>query len=187
MLKNRNLLKQFVFTLFFIFLVIPSFADTYQTKITKITDGDTVWIQVNHKYIKLRLLGIDTPEEYPSRKMSKDMRMCHTSYKNMRYLGLLATKHAETMLYKGENVIIKTFGKGYYHRTLAYIILPDGTNYNEREVADGYACVYKYRGHKSRELPLKEYRKLLRLMDQAKRNKRGLWRQYSEIMECLCK
>ena len=174
-----------VITLIFAFSV-TSFAGTYQATITKITDGDTVWVKMHGKRVKLRLLGIDTPEEYPSRKMDKDIEMCHTTFKQMRKLGLLATKHAKTMLYKGEKVTVVTKGKGYYGRTLAFIILPDGTNYNEKEVADGYACVYKWHGHKSRELSWGEFEKLERLMEEAKAERKGLWGEYKGIMECLC-
>ena len=168
------------------FSSFTSFADTYQAVILKISDGDTVWVKVHGKRVKLRLLGIDTPEEYPSRKMDKDIEMCHTTFKQMRKLGLLATKHAKTMLYKGERVTVVTKGKGYYGRTLAFIILPDGTNYNEKEVVDGYACVYKWHGHKSRELSEGEFKKLERLMEEAERKGKGLWGEYREIMECLC-
>ena len=179
--------KRLLATVFlFIFVTSTAFAATYKATILKITDGDTVWVKKHNKKIKLRLLGIDTPEEYYSKKMLKDVRMCHTKYKKMRKLGLLATKHAKTMLYKGEKVTVQTNGKGYYGRTLAFIILPDGTNYNEREVADGYACVYKYRGHKSRELSEEEFKELERLMEEAKEEKRGLWGTDREVMECLC-
>ena len=99
---------------------------SHQTVVIKITDGDTVWVAMHGKRVKLRLLGIDTPEEYPSRKMDKDIEGCHTTYKQMRKLGLLATKHAKTMLYKGERVTVVTKGKGYYGRTLVFIILPEG-------------------------------------------------------------
>ena len=172
--------------LFFIVMASTSFAGVYQATILKISDGDTVWVKMHHKRVKLRLLGIDTPEEYYSKKILKDMRICHTSYDQMRKLGLLATKHAKTMLYKGEKVTVVTKGKGYYGRTLAFVILPNGTNYNEKEVADGYACVYKYKGHKSRELSEKEFEKLERLMEEAEKEKKGLWGEYKGIMECLC-
>ena len=172
--------------LFFIVMASTSFAGVYQATILKISDGDTVWVKMHHKRVKLRLLGIDTPEEYYSKKMLKDMRICHTKYKKMRKLGLLATKHARTMLYKGEKVTVQTNGKGYYGRTLAFIILSNRTNYNEKEVADGYACVYKWHGHKSRELSEEEFKKLERLMEEAKEEKKGLWKTDKEVMECLC-
>ena len=181
------MIKRLLIGLFlFVFISTTSFSATYQATITKITDGDTVWVKMHGKRVKLRLLGIDTPEEYPSKKMDKDIEMCHTTYKQMRKLGLLATKHAKTMLYKGEKVTVVTKGRGYYGRTLAFIILPDGTNYNEKEVADGYACVYKWHGHKSRELSWGEFEKLERLMEEAEKEGKGLWGEYRGIMECLC-
>ncbi len=175
-----------VITFLFVFVSTVSFSATYQAVVLKISDGDTIWVKMHGKRVKLRLLGIDTPEEYPSRKMDKDIEMCHTTFKQMRRLGLLATKHAKTMLYKGEKVTVITKGKGYYGRTLAFIILPNGTNYNEKEVADGYACVYKYKGHKSRKLSEKEFEKLERLTEEAKVERKGLWGENREIMECLC-
>ncbi len=180
-------MKKIIATVFlFIFISSMAFAATYQAVILKVSDGDTVWVKMHHKRVKLRLLGIDTPEEYYSKKMLKDVRMCHTKYKKMRRLGLLATKHTRTMLYKGEHVTVRTNGKGYYGRTLAFVILPNGTNYNEQEVADGYACVYKYKGHKSRELSEEEFEKLDRLMEEAKERQRGLWGSDPQVMMCLC-
>ncbi len=188
--KSFRVMKKFILFVNSLFLLLifslPVYADTFSATVTKITDGDTIWVIAHGKKIKLRLLGIDTPEEYPSRKMSRDIRRCHTSYEKMKRLGLLATKHAKTMLWVGEKVTVETFGKGYYHRTLAFVILPDGTNYNEKEVADGYACVYKYHGHKSREISWSEFSKLERLMEKAKKEKKGLWGKYYKIMDCLC-
>jgi len=162
-----------------------AFAATYHATITKITDGDTVWVRMHGSRVKLRLLGIDTPEEYYSKKMLKDVRMCDTSYNQMKPLGLSATRHTRTMLHRGQSVTIKTFGRGYYGRTLAYVILSDGMNYNEQEVADGYAVVYKYHGRKSREISQNEFDKLNGLMNQAKSKHKGLWGSDPQIMDCL--
>lgn len=193
---RRIVVKRLLISIFLsIFMSTVSFSATYQAVILKVSDGDTVWVKIyralpegmmHGRRVKLRLLGIDTPEEYPSRKMDKDIEMCHTTFKQMRKLGLLATKHAKTMLYKGERVTVVTKGRGYYGRTLVFIILPDGTNYNEKEVADGYACVYKWHGRKSRELSEEEFEKLERLMERAQEEGKGLWGEYRGIMECLC-
>ena len=181
-------MKKVLLSLLVLFLsAYPALAATYPAVITKITDGDTVWVRTGYKRIKLRLLGIDTPEEYYSKKMVKDVRMCGTSYNQMKQLGLAATRHARTMLHGGQRVSIKTFGRGYYGRTLAFVILPSGVNYNEKEVADGYACVYKYHGHKSREISEVEFDKLNRLMDQARADHKGLWGSNPQVMDCLCK
>ena len=169
-----------------VFLTIPTLAATFQATILKVSDGDTVWVKHDGKRLKLRLLGIDTPEEYPSKKMSRDIRKCHTTYRKMRLLGLLATKHGKGLLPVGETVTVKTAGKGYYGRTLAWVILPDGTNYNEKMVADGYACLYKWHGRKPRDVNWQEWKKLNRLLQRAEKERKGLWREYRELMECLC-
>jgi len=54
------------------------------------------------------------------------------------------------------------------------------------DVADGYACVYKWHGHKSKEVSDKEFEKLERLMEKAKRDEKGLWNSNLQVMECLC-
>ena len=118
----------------------------YRVEIDHVVDGDTVWIKKSAKKIKLRLLGIDTPEKYTSRKLYRDSRMCRVKQKKMQWLGKLASKHAKKLLRPGQKVTVKIYGKGFYGRKLAVIILPDGTNFNEKMVEDGYSCVYRYKG-----------------------------------------
>ena len=192
----RNMLGLHYLLIFILTLAFSSttFAKSYETHlnktypavITKITDGDTVWVRMQGKRVKLRLLGIDTPEKYSSRKLYRDARKCGVTVGAMKRLGRLATYHAEKYLYKGQRVRVATFGKGYYRRTLAYIILPNGKNFNELMVADGYACVYTYHGHKSRQISQAEFNKLLQLMFRAKKDRRGLWGESYKVMDCLC-
>ncbi len=186
MINIKRSIFLFLSILLFLSLATVSFASQHRAILTKITDGDTVWVRMDGNQVKLRLLGIDTPEEWPSGKMNKDVKACNTTFKTMRGLGLAATQHAKTMLFKGENITVETFGKGYYGRTLAFIILANKVNYNEQEITDGYACVYKYHGHKSSELTQIEFNKLNKLMNQAKMQKRGLWGSNYSIMVCLC-
>ena len=145
---KSNFISKFILTLSTIILSCPAFsalapalASGDPAVITKITDGDTVWVRTGSRRIKLRLLGIDTPEEYYSKKMLKDVRICGTTYNQMKQLGLAATKHAKTMLHRGKNVSIETFGRGYYGRTLAYVILPDGSNYIQRARGGKRICL----------------------------------------------
>ena len=60
-----------IIILFTIFLFcLPSLvsAGQYKATIMKITDGDTVWVKNQGKRVKLRLIGIDTPEEYKAKR-----------------------------------------------------------------------------------------------------------------------
>jgi len=169
------------------FINYAAFAEkTFPAIVDHVVDGDTVWIKKNGKKIKLRLLGIDTPEKYPGRKLYRDSRMCRVKQRQMKWLGKLASRHAKELLTPGQKVTVKVYGKGFYGRKLAVIILPDGTNFNEKMVKDGYSCVYRYRGHKSSELPQEEWEKLNALLNQARNERRGLWEKYYNIMQCLC-
>jgi len=129
---------------------------TYQAVVLKVSDGDTVWVRIDHKEVKLRLLGIDTPEKFESKKLYREASECGVSAKYMKSLGKMATSHAREYLHEGDQVKVIIYGHGYYGRALAFIILSNGTNYNEQMGVDGYACVYKYRGRKSKELPWEE-------------------------------
>ncbi len=45
---------------FFVFLSIPTFADTLTGKVVEITDGDTLYVlDANYQQHKIRLAGID--------------------------------------------------------------------------------------------------------------------------------
>ena len=80
----------------------------------------------------------------------------------------------------------KRCSPGENGRVLGIIFLPDGTNVNERMAGDGFACVYRYHGGKSPELPMEEWIRLNELMKRAKRERRGLWGEAYKVMECLC-
>jgi len=58
---------------------------------------------------------------------------------NGKAFGLLA-KHAASKLVFGKEVTLQTHGKDKYGRTLADVLLPDGTNVNHTLVKDGWCC-----------------------------------------------
>jgi len=179
--------KVFLTILFCILTSLASARDkVFNATIDRIVDGDTVWVKHAGQKTKLRLLGIDTPEKNYSRKMYRDCRSCNVKQKQMQYLGRLASRHARLYLKKGQKVKVEIYGRGFYGRKLAIIYLPGGQDFNALMVRDGYACVYKYRGHKSRELPEDEWEKLNLLLERAKTERRGLWKEFYDIMDCLC-
>ena len=186
-LKHYHQQRLFLFFLAFFLFSCPVYAQpSYQATVLKITDGDTVWVAINGHRVKLRLLGIDTPEKYPGRKLERDAERCGVPPSYMKHLGQEATQHAKTLLHRGERVTVVTYGHGYYGRTLAVIILPDGSSFNEDMVADGYSCVYKYHGHKSRELSQEEWDRLNQMLDEARTKHKGLWGENYKVMERLC-
>jgi micrococcal nuclease len=103
-------------------------------EVIKVVDGDTVSINIDAGKETLRLIGIDTPETvHPT--------------KPVECFGIEASNKAKELL---EDKIISiehdsSQGKiDKYGRTLAYVILPDGRNFNEIMIKEGYAYEYTY-------------------------------------------
>jgi len=186
MIKRLKVLIYFLCCFLLWVDITPAIAKEKAT-ILRIIDGDTFLVLLNGKRERIRLLGIDTPEKYWSRKLKKQARRCGVREGRISALGIRATRYAKGLIHKGDKIYLEARGRDRYKRLLVFVYLKDGTCYNEKIVADGYACVYKYRGRKSRQLSWEEFLNLTRLLNEAKAHKRGLWKIDFEVMNCLCK
>ena len=150
----------------------------YIAKVEKIADGDTLTVRLEDgRKAKLRLLWIDTPEKNEGYKLLKDVEKCGTSKRKMKEAGQKATAYAKRNFHKGDRVKVKIEGQGHFKRYLALIWNKKGELYNEEIIKDGYACIYRKA----------KYPKYLEdLLENAKKHRRGLWKDYYDIMNCLC-
>lgn len=180
--RKVSLIALLVFTVSLLSVFIHA-QQRHAATILKISDGDTIWVLMNGEKVKLRLIGIDTPEKFSSKKLKREAAECGVVPGYMKNLGQEATHYAKSLLHKGDRVWVVIYGFGRYGRALAMVYLNDGTCYNERIIKDGFACVYK----RSRELPPQMMKKLLLLQQEARRKRRGLWGRDFEVMECLCR
>lgn len=141
--------------------------DEYFT-VVRVIDGDT--FELNDK-IKVRLLGIDTPEKYQSKKLDRDAEMSGQDKNTIKKLGKLASDYVRGIA-EGKRVRLerdpKNDDKDKYGRLLRYVYLEDGTCINAKIIKDGYAQVYD----KFEISKLDEFRKLQK---EARENNRGLW------------
>lgn len=128
-------------------------------KVVKVIDGDTIDVDVDGKFERLRLIGIDTPETVDPRK-------------KVQCFGKEASNKAKELLF-GRFVILEsdeTQGdRDKYKRLLRYVFLPDGTNFNLYMIAEGYAHEYTYQDPYKYQFDFKESEK------QARENNKGLW------------
>jgi len=103
-----------------------------KVRVTSVQDGDTITVRVDGRSEKVRLVGIDSPE-------MKDERPGY------REAAIAARDYARSRL-KGKTVTLEPDGRqddrDKYARLLRYVILGDGTNFNEELVRKGYARVY---------------------------------------------
>ncbi|RLB11319.1 MAG: hypothetical protein DRG27_01415 [Deltaproteobacteria bacterium] len=172
---------------FIAFVVLPlllglSYAGTRlkEAKLIKFSDADSMWILMDGRKIKFIVVGIDAPEEFKSRKLRMDSKRCHIAQKHIRRLGRRATSYAKSILPEGSVIKISIYRQ---EKTKVYgsIYMPDGSLYAEKLIKEGYACV-------SQEgLDDKTIERLKTSLSEAKKKKKGLWKDFSKIMNCLCK
>jgi endonuclease YncB( thermonuclease family) len=128
--------------------------------VARVIDGDTVDAQFEDGSTdRVRLIGIDTPEVVDPRKP-------------VQCFAREASTHAHELL-DGQAVSIEMDSsqgdRDIYGRLLAYIWLPDGRNFGEVMIADGFAHEYTY------NLPY-AYRDSFRAaQDAAMASQVGLW------------
>lgn len=136
--------------------------------VKRVVDGDTFELSNGEK---VRLLGIDTPEKFESKKLEKDAEVTKQDKKTIKKLGKLASDYVKNFV-EGKKVYLEKEpnydDKDRYGRLLRWIYLEDGTFVNGKIVRDGYAQVYeKFTVSKLDEL--RKYQK------EARENNRGLW------------
>lgn len=113
--------------------------------VSRVVDGDTLWVQRDGKDVKLRLIGIDTPE-------TRDPR------KPVQCFGEAATTQAQTVL-TGHQVMLETDqSQGVldkYGRELVYVWV-DGKLFNQQMIEGGFAHEYTYSTPYRYQLQFKE-------------------------------
>ena len=107
-----------------ILLPLPAFPADYPARVVGISDGDTLTVLRDDRVqVKIRLHGIDAPETgqpFGSR-----------------------AKQAASELAFGKYVTIREMDHDRYGRTVAVVILPDGTELNRELVEQGMAWHYR--------------------------------------------
>lgn len=123
------------------------------------SDGDTITIDMHGVDEEIRFIGIDTPETHDPRK-------------NVQCGGREASAYTKKRIGQFGKVRLASdplsSNRDRYNRLLRYVYLPDGTFMNKTLVREGYAFAYT-------SFPFTNSASFLKLEDEAKNQKRGLW------------
>jgi len=132
----------------FLLLLIPSLAfGDLSGPVIAVLDGDTIEVLHNSRAERIRLHGIDCPE------------------KGQAY-GQRAKQAASALVF-GQQITLQTYGLDKYGRTIADVLLPDGTTVNHELVKDGWC--WWYRKYAPQDAALEKLEK------EAREAKKGLW------------
>lgn len=128
-------------------------------RVTKVTDGDTLHVDIDGIDETVRLLGINTPETVdPRRPVECFGKEASNKMKS------LAGGEAVRLEYDDSQTLRDAYG-----RLLAYVYLEDGQMLNRKMIADGYAYEYTYM------VPYKYQKEFRELQNLARTSERGLW------------
>jgi len=131
-----------------LFVLFPSLAiAAFIGPVVSVLDGDTIEVLHNTHPERIRLRGIDCPE-------------------HSQAFGTRAKQALSTLIF-GRDVVLQTHGQDKYGRTLADVLLPDGTNINHQLVRDGWCWWYRKYAPGNIELE--------KLEKEARDAKKGLW------------
>ena len=136
--------------------------------VQRAVDGDTLKLETGER---VRLIGIDTPEMHESDKLYRDSQRTGEDVRTIQELGKRAYEFTKKLV-EGKRVILEFDVERYdkYKRLLAYVYLKDGTFVNAEIVKQGYASLMTIP-------PNAKYSNLLlKLYQEARANKRGLWK-----------
>ena len=126
--------------------------------VTKVVDGDTIWVDNNGQRLNIRMIGVDTPEMVDPRKP-------------VQCFGLEASAQAKTIL-GGQSVYLENDPSQDSidrHGRTAYVWTASGRLFNLDMIADGYAFEYTY------DLPYRYQADFKAAEADASANDRGLW------------
>lgn len=128
-------------------------------KVLKVTDGDTLHLDINGVNETVRLIGINTPETVDPRTPVQ----CFGKQASDRMKDLAGGKMVRIELDDSQST------RDTYGRLLAYVYLEDGQMLNRKMIAEGYAYEYTYLA------PYKYQKEFRDLQTLARTTARGLW------------
>lgn len=103
----------------------------------RVVDGDTLVVFIDGQKERVRMIGVNAPEST-------------TEHRNIECFGKNSSRYLKEILSEEKNIFLEfdpVSGKYDKHgRILAHVFLADGTNLNQKMIADGFAYEYTYRG-----------------------------------------
>ena len=151
--------------------------------VSKVVDGDTLHVAAYGRTYKVRLIGVDTPEAHPSRKLDQDARRTKQDKEVILALGRRAsefTRHlcdGQECRLEVDQSNVTNRHRDRYGRILPYVWVagPEGNEVlvNAEILREGFGMALT-------RFPFDEARKaeFLRLQREARAEGRGLWAEW---------
>ena len=146
--------------------------NTIPCTVVRVMDGDTFHCRLSSgEEVKVRLIGVDTPESSDNPKARRDAGRSGQSLEEIIKMGKASAEFTKRLLPRGETVYLEFDAQktDRHGRLLAYVWLRDGRMLNELIVREGYAMVYTIPPN------VKYQKRFLEDQRYAWENRKGLW------------
>jgi micrococcal nuclease len=142
--------------------------------INRVVDGDTLEVTFENKTERLRLIGVDTPEVYNSKKMRSDAHRLGISEEDVQKKGMQASKFVAEFLkerYSNQKIRLEIGAeeRDRYGRLLGYVWFIDGKMLNEEIIKAGYGTAMVIPPNS------KYFTRFQKFEGQARKDKIGIW------------
>jgi micrococcal nuclease len=167
----RNSLDKLLPLLILFALVLPVWGQETVT-VLQVIDGETIKIEYHGARELIRLIGIDAPPNRANRKALREAEKNGEDVRTVIARGREAASYVKTLAGIGETIRME-FGveaRNRRGRLLGYVYLSNGSMLNEEIVRGGYAAVSTFPPN------LKYQERFLAAYEEARKNRRGLWR-----------
>lgn len=131
----KKIIISLLFVISFSFVFAKPVFD-FDAKVIKVYDWDTIWVKFHNKKIKIRILGIDTPEIYHWQKIKL--------YKNYWCANQAKNFAIKYLLWKEVKVYHDSLAKNRwkYNRLLRYIYIPVKVGNTKKYIPYGSLALY---------------------------------------------
>lgn len=164
---------RFVFFLAAVVLLAatPAMPASADGRVASWTDGDTLRVALASRTVRVRLIGIDTPEISRGDRAARQGAQVGKDTATIVRLGRQAKAAAERLAPVRTPVRVETDVQTYdrFGRLLAYVFLPDGRMVNEELVQQGWAMVLTIPPN------VRYVERFVRAQQDARQHRRGLW------------
>lgn len=134
-------------------------------KIARVVDGDTIVVISKGRKIRGRIIGIDTPESFKSKKLYNQSKKCNLSINEILHMGRLSKIYTKHKLPVGSDILFLSVKIDYYGRELIWV-----KGFNFEIVRDGFAQVYAHA-----DIKYRTKKALFAIEAKAKASKKGIW------------
>ncbi len=154
-------------------IVLPAHAQEPRepVQVVRVVDGDTIRVKnIAGTEIKVRLIGIDTPEVHKDEHLTRQAAQLGASPDELEKVGELATQRATELVGKGPVWLeYDQDREDRYGRTLAYVWLDEQTMLNEKMLDEGLAVTMFFKPN------LKNQARFEQRASSAREGRVGLW------------